>query len=61
METTVKFIKAGDRVKVYWENVEWIEGIVLYIPQSDGDSYIIESDDKLLHHVQHFCRITKVS
>ena len=51
-------IKEGDKVRVYFENVEWIDGTVRYMPQATGDSWIIVSADKI-HYVNMFARITK--
>lgn len=50
----------GDRVRVYWENIPWIEGELLYIPAGPGDCWIIRSDDGAEHRVMVFGRITEV-
>jgi hypothetical protein len=47
----------GDRVRVYWEHLEPLEGVVLYVPQQTGDSWIIESEGRITNHVQMFCRM----
>ena len=53
-------IKVGDRVRVYWEHIEWIEGEVGYVPCATGDSWMIKSADGTVHEVQTFGRMTKL-
>ena len=57
METKLKL---GDRVKVYWEQLELIEGTIANIPGQTGEAFIIISDDDTIHYVQNYHRITKI-
>jgi len=53
-------IKIGDKVKVQWEYIEWIEGYVDYIPKATGDCWIIISEAKEVYYVQLFSKMTKL-
>ena len=53
-------IKKGDKVKVQWEYIEWIEGYVDYIPQATGDCWVIISETKEVYYVQLFSKMTKL-
>lgn len=46
----------GDRVRVYWEHLEPIEGEVRYIPCRPGDTWIIYNGAiRATYYVQTFC------
>lgn len=49
----VSRIKEGDAVTVLFANAERITGTVLYTPIATGDSWIIETADRI-YHVQTF-------
>lgn len=51
-------IEIGDNVRVVWSGNSLIEGIVLCIPTSAGDCWIIETENAI-HHVQTFETIWK--
>lgn len=52
-------INEGDKVRVFWENINYIEGEVLYIPCDTGDSWTIKNGDKL-YNVGLFCLMEKI-
>lgn len=53
-------IKIGDEVTVhFWPMLSDIVGEVRYMPQSPGDSWIIEGKDGSTNYVQHFASIVK--
>ena len=52
-------INVGDKVDVFFENVEPIlGGEVLHMPQATGDSWVIKHKDGI-SHVQTFARMNK--
>ena len=51
-------IEIGDKVRVVWSENEVLDGIVLYMPVSTGDCWIIETDSSI-HYVQSFTTIWK--
>lgn len=54
-------IQLGDRVCIYWDHINSIEGKVVYIPCATGDSWTIVSDDGTIHEVQMFGRMTRIN
>lgn len=57
------WVSVGMRVKVYFENVQYLEGKLLAINQEEGQAYpeysILDDDDKI-STVQHFSRMSEV-
>lgn len=57
-------IKVGDRVHVFWERDALFDLLVLYVPCSTGDSWILEEtkspNTRSIHYVQIFCRMDKI-
>lgn len=51
-------IHEGDEVRVFFDHVEWVDGVVQQMPQATGDSWIITNDTSI-HYVNTFARITK--
>jgi hypothetical protein len=61
-------IKKGDRVRIEWEHLEPIEGIVKFMPCYPGDDWVIEAKALPIYgiyartmHIQQYSRITKLS
>lgn len=47
--------RVGDTVLVTWsDNRMQIEGVVRYVPQATGDSWVIHGGQGQIFHVQHF-------
>ena len=57
-------IKVGDKVNVFWERDALFDLLVLYVPCSTGDSWILEGtrspNIRSIHYVQIFCRMDKI-
>lgn len=56
----MKHVNAGDKVKVQWEHIEWIQGTVIYMPCATGDSWVIDSPDGIRHIVNSFSKMTVI-
>ena len=55
------YIEKGDWVKVFFENVPWIEKAeVLNRPCDVGDSWTLREADGTIHSVILFARITRI-
>jgi hypothetical protein len=58
-----KWITIGDKVKVYFENVQYLEGKIIDIMYHEGQAipeYSIRDIHGGLHTVQHFCRMSEI-
>jgi hypothetical protein len=54
-------LKVGDRVVVTWaHDACLVRGILRYMPQASGDSWIIELEDGAPFYVQQFETISRV-
>lgn len=56
-----EYLSCGDRVLVNFNNSKstLCRGIIRYMPQATGDSWIIEADNGEVHFISEGCTITK--
>ena len=46
--------RTGDKVRFWWGNDESVDGVVQYVPNVPGDSWVIIEDDGSIVHVNLF-------
>lgn len=44
----------GDKVRFWWGNDESVDGVVQYVPNGPGDSWVIVEDDGSIVHINMF-------